>query len=126
MVGENGVLKSQVRLLEQQLKESSDSRSKLDMKLAVITEYFQKKEMDLHSKLEVGEQARRKIVTFARETEEKDCARAKERVKEKEQYDQFRQQMKDLELSYVSQVKNHEKRANEATVSSCVVRSTVY
>jgi len=112
------VLKGRVRLLEQQLKETSDSKSKLDMKLAVITEYFQKKEMDLHSKLEVGEQARKKIESFASETEEKDRARAEEREKEKEQLDHLRQQMKDIELSYVSQVKNHEKRANEATVSS--------
>lgn len=80
-------------------------------------EYFQKKEMDLHSKLEVGEQARKKNESYVSEAEDKDRARAEEREKEKEQLDQLRQQMKDLELNYVTQVKNHEKRASEATVS---------
>ena len=87
------------------------------MKLDIITKDFQQKEMDLHSKLEVGEQARKKIEAHTSDAEDKDRARAKERIQEKEQLDKLRQQMKDLELNYITQIKNHEKRASEATVS---------
>ena len=110
-------LKDCVSSLEHELGETKDSLRKTEVKLAIITEYFQQKEMDLHSKLEVGEQARKKVELYANEAEDKDRARAEERVKEKDQLDRLRQQMKDLELTYVTQVKNHEKRATEATVS---------
>ena len=110
-------LKDRVSSLERELGETKDSLRKTEVKLAVITEYFQQKEMDLHSKLEVGEQARKKVESYANEAEDKDRARADERIKEKDQLDRLRQQMKDLELTYVTQVKNHEKRATEATVS---------
>lgn len=88
--GETGALRDRVNRLEQELRETTESHSKLEVKMAAIMEYFKKKEMDLHIKLEVGEQERKKIEGFVSEAKDKDSARAEERMKEKEQLEQLR------------------------------------
>ena len=86
-----------------------------------ITEYFQQKELDLHSKLEAGEHTRRQFESYVNDAVDKDKAREAEREREKKELDNLRAQMKDIEASYVNQVKNHEKRAEDSAVSCCII-----
>ena len=115
--GENANLKASVSSLEIKLKEASEELRKAQIKMSAITEYFQQKEMDLHSKLEAGQQTRKKIEVYANEALDKDRAREEEKERERKELDNLRRQMKEIEISYISQAKNHEKRAEESSVS---------
>ena len=87
------------------------------IKKSAITEYFQQKEMDLHSKLEAGEQSRKKIEVFATEAQDKDRAREDEKERDRKELDNLRTQLKEIQTSYIGQSNIHEKRAEESAVS---------
>lgn len=110
-------MKELVSSLESELKETSEEMRKTQIKMSAITEYFQQKEMDLHSKLEAGEQTRRKIEVYASDAMDKDRTREEERERERRELENLRTQMKEIEFSYIGQAKSHERRAEESAVS---------
>lgn len=83
-----------------------------------VTEYFQEKEHTLHAKLEAGEQKRMKFENLESEAHEKAAVAEKERQKDRQELTELREQMKDIERSYINQVKNNEQRAEDAIVSN--------
>lgn len=114
---ENADLKSKISSLETELERTTEEMKKTEIKMAAITEYFQKKELDLHSKLEAGEQTRKQFESIASNASDKDRTRELEKEQDKKELEYLRAQMKEIEASYVNQVKNHEKRAEEFAVS---------
>ncbi len=110
-------LQDHVHFMELEVKKSNESCSELELKYATIMEYSQEREMDLLIKLEKSEQARKKFEIYVNEAENKELAITEERRKAKEQIDQLRQEMKDLELSYLKKINSHAKRASDVTVS---------
>jgi len=89
----------------------------VEIKMAGITDYFQRKEMDLHSKLEAQEQTGREFETTVNEAEKKARAREVEREQYRRTLDDLRAEMKLIETSYIGQIKSHERRAEECVVS---------
>ena len=110
-------LRDRINFLEHELKTAKESCDILELKYATIMEYSQEREMDLLIKLEKSEQARKKFEIYVNEAENKELAITEERTKAKEQIDQLRQEMKDLELSSLKQINRHAKRASDVTVS---------
>ena len=106
--------------LETKLTSTSEELRKTEIKLSAITEYFQQKELDLHSKLEAGEQTRRQFESYVSEAVDKEKARENDRDMQRKELENLRAEMKDIEASYLSQAKSHEKRAEECAVSVCV------
>ena len=105
--------------LETKLTSTSEELRKTEIKLSAITEYFQQKELDLHSKLEAGEQTRRQFESYVSEAVDKEKARENDRDMQRKELENLRAEMKDIEASYLSQAKSHEKRAEECAVSVC-------
>ena len=115
--GENSNLTSQVADLTEKLSSTSEDLRKTEIKLSAITEYFQQKEMDLHSKLEAGAQTRKQFESFVGDAMEKEKAREAEREQRRKEVENLRAEMKEIEASYLSQAKSHERRAEECAVS---------
>lgn len=107
--------------LEAELKSTSEELRSTQIKTSAITEYFQQKELDLHSKLEAREQTRKQFESYVNEAVDKDRAREMEREQEKKELEKLRAQMKEIEVSYINQAKSHEKRAEESAVSVCEI-----
>lgn len=126
-LGENAELSSQVSSLTSDLATTKEELRRTEIKLTTIMEYFQQKELDLHSKLEAGEQNRRQIESLVSEAEGKEKKREEDREMQRQELENLKAQMKEIEASYFSQTKNHERRAEECAVSgrsvhACAVR----
>ena len=117
VAGDNVALNLEVTSLRDQLNIKSDELRKTEIKQSAITEYFQQKELDLHSKLEAGEHTRRQFEGYLSDAEEKEKAREADREQRRKEVENLRVEMKDIEASYLGQAKSHEKRAEECAVS---------
>ena len=118
----------QVSTLTSDLTSTREELRRTEIKLSTIMEYFQQKEMDLHSKLEAGEQNRKQFESLVSEAEEKERVREEDREAQRKELENLKAQMKEIEASYFSQTKNHERRAEECAVSCvciCEVACTI-
>ena len=103
-------LNNEVTTLKDQLRE-------IEIKENTLSGYFKQKELELHSKLEAGEYARRQFEGYLSGAEEKEKAREADREQWRKEVENLRVVMKDIEASYLGQAKSHEKRAEECAVS---------
>ena len=114
---EKARLNELVSSLETKLQTTSKELEELQIKMKGVTEYFQEKEHTLHAKLEAGEQKRLKVENLESEAHVKAAVAEQERQKDRQELNELRDQMKEIERSYISQVKNNEQRAEDAIVS---------
>ena len=103
--------------MEKEFKQSKDSLTKAEVKVEVVTEYFQQKEANRLRALDSGKQAYKDEMLCTRLAKVMD-ARDEECNKLKQQLDTLQHEFWSLELSYIGQINEHVKKTNEAVVST--------
>jgi chromosome segregation ATPase len=104
-------IKAENEKLTQELQETQQ-------KFKGITEYFERKEVNLHKKIGQEEMVRLKVELREATAKEKAELAEQEREKEREELKELRKQMADIEKSLMQKVVINEKRAEESLVSS--------
>jgi hypothetical protein len=100
-------IKAENEKLTQELQETQQ-------KFKGITEYFERKEVNLHKKIGQEEMVRLKVELREATAKEKAELAEQEREKEREELKELRKQMADIEKSLMQKVVINEKRAEES------------